>query len=61
MIGKTKKPSKQEIARSIQTCRDTDLSVLEPVTLDNLQEVIRELTRIVKSSGMVSLVVVKEK
>ena len=61
MIGKTKKPSKQEIVRSIQTCRDTDLSVLEPVTLDNLSEVLRELTRIVRSSGMISLIVVREK
>lgn len=60
MIGKTKKPSKQEILRSIQTCRDTDLTVVEPVTLDNLSAVLRELTRIVKSSGMVSVIVVKE-
>lgn len=61
MIGKTTKPSKQEILRSIQICRDIDLSVVEPVTLDNLSGVLRELTRLVRSSGMVSLIVVKEK
>ena len=59
MLSKPLKPSKTEIIRSLQGTKESDLSIFEPVTQDSLKKVSDEISKIVRSSGFVSIVVVK--
>jgi predicted CopG family antitoxin len=59
MLSKPSKPSKSEMIRSLQGTKESDLSIFEPVTQDSLKKVSEEVSKIVRSSGFVSIIVVK--
>jgi len=59
MLSKPSKPSKSEIIRSLQGTKESDLSIFEPVTQDSLKKVSEEVSKIVRSSGFVSVIVVR--
>jgi hypothetical protein len=59
MLSNVTKPSKSGVIRSLQGTKESDLSIFEPVTQDSLKKVSDEISKIVRSSGFVSIIVIK--
>lgn len=61
MIGKSKKPSKAEVIRSIQSSKESDIAVLEPVSADSLERVQILLRKLLNGSSYASIIIITEK
>lgn len=59
MLSNVTKPSKSGVIRSLQGTKESDLSIFEPVTQDSLKKVSDEISKIVRSSGFVSIIAIK--
>ena len=59
MLSNVTKPSKSAVIRSIQGIKESDISIFEPVTADSLKKVSDDISKIVRSTGFVSIVVIK--
>lgn len=59
MLSNVTKPSKSGVIRSLQGTKESDLSIFEPVTQDSLKKVSDEISKILRSTGFVSIIVIK--
>ena len=59
MLSKLSKPSKSGVIQSLQRTKESDFSIYEPVTQESMRTVSDEISKIVRSSGFVSIVVIK--
>ena len=61
MIGKSKKPSKADVIRSIQSTKESDIAVIEPVSSESINEVLKELKQKLEKYSFGSIVLVLKK
>ena len=61
MIGKSKKPSKAEVIRSIQNTKETDIAVIEPVSSESIDRVLKEVRHKLEKYSFGSIVLVLQK
>lgn len=61
MIGKSKKPSKAEVIRSIQSSKESDIAVIEPVSSECIDDVLKELKQKLVKYSFGSIVLVLNK
>ena len=59
MLSNITKPSKSAVIRSLQGIKESDISVFEPVTTDSIKKVSDDISKIVRSTGFVSIIVIK--
>ena len=59
MLSNVTKPSKSGVIRSLQGTKESEISIFEPVTPDSLKKVSDEISKIVRSAGFVSIIVIK--
>ena len=59
MLSKLSKPSKSGVIQSLQRTKESDFSIYEPVTQESMRTVSDEISKILRSSGFVSIVVIK--
>jgi hypothetical protein len=61
MIGKSKKPSKAEVIRSIQSSKESDIAVIEPVSSESINDVLKVLKQKLEKYSFGSIVLVLKK
>ena len=59
MLSNITKPSKSAVVRSLQRTKESDISIFEPITTDSLKKVSDDISKIVRSAGFVSIIVIK--
>ena len=59
MLSNITKPSKSAVIRSLQGTKESDISIFEPITTDSLKKVSDDISKIVRSAGFVSIIVIK--
>ena len=59
MLSNVTKPSKSGVIRSLQGTKESEISIFEPVTSDSLKKVSDEISKILRSTGFVSIIVIK--
>lgn len=60
MLSKASKPTKSDILRSLQGTKESDILLIEPVTPDGTKKVSEQISKLAKSSGFVSVIIVKQ-
>lgn len=59
MLSNVTKPSKSGVIRSLQGTKESEISIFEPVTSDSLKKVSDDISKILRSTGFVSIIVIK--
>jgi t-SNARE complex subunit (syntaxin) len=62
MLTEVVKPkNKSELIKRINSLKNIDVKVIEPVTRNNSRELKQEVDRFISSSGDVSIIMIKQK
>ena len=59
MLSNVTKPSKSGVIQSLQGTKESEISIFEPVTSDSLKKVSDDISKILRSTGFVSIIVIK--
>jgi len=59
MLSNVTKPSKSAVIRSLRGTKESDISIFEPVTTDSLKKASDDISKLVRSTGFVSIIVIK--